>query len=408
MNEDINNNENELYNNIEIEIDKNNKKKKKRKRRKKNKSKSTNDINNINSNINIINEYNTEDKNINEINKNYEQLSQSQKKKNKIKRKIDNMKSDYLAILEQKEILLKENEQYKDKIKELEIMLNNKESNINNINYILSREIELNILKTNEQVDDNEEIQKLNNIIIQLKSQINEQEKNLKIDKEDISLQLNEKILEKDMIIEELTESLSKLEKEYKLSLKQIESMKNQISDLEKGLGIDEKMNNLQLLINQKEEQIIILTNQINEYQSKCDDIIMGNNSENKDEQIKLLLNEVKAIRNKIQDILTFEGRIDNYEEFIKLFSQLIDYLDKNENEEIKIICEKFNYLMENYELNGIRFYNRIMQEIFGINNEELEEEGKDEIEETYYENNNYNENSINSKKNMINEIMLI
>ena len=108
------------------------------------------------------------------------------------------MKSDYLAILEQKEILLKENEQYKDKIKELEIMLNNKESNINNINYILSREIELNILKTNEQVDENEEIQKLNNIIIQLKSQINEQEKNLKIDKEDISLQLNEKILEKE------------------------------------------------------------------------------------------------------------------------------------------------------------------------------------------------------------------
>ena len=309
------------------------------------------------------------------------------------------MKSDYLAILEQKEILLKENEQYKDKIKELEIMLNNKESNINNINYILSREIELNILKTNEQVDENEEIQKLNNIIIQLKSQINEQEKNLKIDKEDISLQLNEKILEKDMIIEELTESISKLEKEYKLSLKQIESMKNQISDLEKGLGIDEKMNNLQLLINQKEEQIIILTNQINEYQSKCDDIIMGNNSENKDEQIKLLLNEVKAIRNKIQDILTFEGRIDNYEEFIKLFSQLIDYLDKNENEDIKIICEKFNYLMENYELNGIRFYNRIMQEIFGINNEELEEEGKDEIEENYDENNNYNENSINSNK---------
>ena len=309
------------------------------------------------------------------------------------------MKSDYLAIHEQKEILLKENEQYKDKIKELEIMLNNKESNINNINYILSREIELNILKTKEQVDDNEEIQKLNNIIIQLKYQINEQEKNLKIDQEDISLQLNEKILEKDMIIEELTESISKLEKEYKLSLKQIESMKNQISDLEKGLGIDEKMNNLQLLINQKEEQIIILTNQINEYQSKCDDIILGNNPENKDEQIKLLLNEVKGIRNKIQDILTFEGRIDNYEEFIKLFSQLIDYLDKNENEEIKIICEKFNYLMENYELNGIRFYNRIMQEIFGINNEELEEEGKDEIEENYDENNNYNENSINSNK---------
>ena len=306
------------------------------------------------------------------------------------------MKSDYLAILDEKEILLKENEQYKEKIKELELSLDNKESNTKNINYIISREIELEILKAKEQSEENEEIQKLNNIIIQLKSQINEQEKNLKIDKEDISLQLNEKILEKDMIIEELTESISKFEKEYKLSLKQIASMKNQISDLEKGLGIDEKMNNLQKLISQKEEQIIILTDQVNEYQSKCDEIIMGNNSKNKDEQIKLLFNEVKSIRNKIQNILTFEGRIDNYDEFIKLFSQLINYLENNENEEIKIICEKFKYLMENYELNGIIFYNRIIQEIFGINNEEIEEEGKDEFEQNFDEKENYNENSIN------------
>ena len=65
-------------------------------------------------------------------------------------------------------------------------------------------------------------------------------------------MQLNEKLLEKDIIIEELTETTSKLEKEYKLSLKQIELMKNQILDLEKGLGVEEKMNNLQALINQK------------------------------------------------------------------------------------------------------------------------------------------------------------
>ena len=405
INQEINNNENELYNNIEVEMDKNIKKKKKRKIRKKNKSQTTNDLNKINNNINIINEQNEqnenikkyiEEKNINEINKNQEQISQSQKKKNKIKRKLDNMKSDYLALLDEKEILLKKNDEYKEKIKELEMILNNKESYLNNISYTPIKEIELDFLNSKGNEDIQKEVEKLNYIIIQLKSQLNEQENNLKIDTEDITLQLNEKLLEKDMIIEELTETISKLEKEYKLSLKQIESMKNQILDFEKGLGVDEKMNNLQALINQKEEQLIILTNQLNEYQSNCDDIIMGNSLEKKDEQIKLLFNEVKSIRSKIQDILSFEDRIDNYEEFLKIISELIKYTEKNQNEEIKLICQKLKSHFENYELNGIKFYNRIMQEIFGINYEELEE-GKEE--ENYDEKNNVNDNSINNNE---------
>ena len=276
------------------------------------------------------------------------------------------------------------------------MILNNKESYLNNISYTPIKEIELDFLNSKGNEDIQKEVEKLNDIIIQLKSQLNEQEKNLKIDKEDITLQLNEKLLEKDMIIEELTETTSKLEKEYKLSLKQIELMKNQILDLEKGLGVEEKMNNLQALINQKEEQLIILTNQINEYQSNCDDIIMGNSLEKKDEQIKLLFNEVKSIRSKIQDILSFGDRIDNYEEFLKIISELIKYTEKNQNEEIKLICQKLKSHFENYELNGIKFYNRIMQEIFGINYEELEE-GKEE--ENYDEKNNVNDNSINNNE---------
>ena len=73
------------------------------------------------------------------------------------------------------------------------------------------------------------------------------------------------------------------------------------------------------------------------------------------------------------------------------IISKVIKYLEENENEEMKTICEKLKFLGENYELNGQKFYNRIMQEVFGINYEDYEEEGN---------NGNYNNTEINNDKN--------
>ena len=197
-----------------------------------------------------------------------------------------------------------------------------------------------------------------------------EKENEIQTENEGMIKQLNETILEKDMIIKELSQSSSKIEKEYKLCLKQIMAMKNHISNLEKGLGIEQQITSLQDLLTQKEQQIIILSDQIKEYQSKCDEIIIQNSSYKKDEQIKLLLNEVKSLRNKMQNILSFEGRIDNYEELMEIISKIIKYLEQSENEDLKLLSEKIKFLAENYELNGQKFHNKIMQEIFGINNE--------------------------------------
>ena len=402
FNEDFNQefyDENELTNTYDNNGDRNIKKKKKRRRKKKSKSKgndSTNNINNEQNNLSVINnEQNMENiksRNINDSNINHEKLSQSQKKKKKFKRKIDNMKSDYLLLLEEKDIYQKENEQLKIKINELETLLTNQ-----NIIEIPEKQFDENNLITNDQKENINELQQLNKEITQLKSLSNKKEKKLIIDKEEVELQLNEKILEKDMIIDELTQSLSKLEKDYKLSLKQISSMKNIISNLEKGIGIEEQMNNYKSLIEQKEKEIIILTEQIKEYNSECDEIILGNTSKNKDEQIKLLINEVKSIRSKIDNILSFEGRIDNFEEFLKIYSKLIEFLEKEEDkyDEIKLITEKLKFLGENYEINGEIFYNKIMQEILGINNEDIEDKGNDNIN---IENNNHkSDNSFNN-----------
>ena len=393
-NNNINNNENEIkYSNLDNEGEQNIKKKKKRKRKRRNKKAIidfTNDsnFNNTNSNheqheININN--NNIAINDEQNNKHHEQLSQSQKKKKKIKRKLNNMKSDYLSLYGEKEILLKENREYQEKIQILEEKLNENKINYEQDNYE-------NLFNENKKYKD---------IISELKLQINTLKKENKKDNEETLIQLNEKILEKDMIIEELSESTSKLKKEYKLSLKQINSMKDDISNLEKNIGIEDKINNLQKIINQKEEQIIILTEQIKEYESKCDDIIIGNTEEEKDIQIKLLLIEVKSIRNKLLNILNFQGRIQNYEDFMRILNKLILYLNKNENEEIKIICQKLKFLAENYELSGQKYYNKIMQEIFGINYDEFDKETNDDIiEEKEYKNEDNIDENFNEKQN--------
>ena len=81
-----------------------------------------------------------------------------------------------------------------------------------------------------------------------------------------------------------------------------------------------------------------------------------------------------------MQNILSFEGRIDNYEELMEIISKIIKYLEQSENEDLKLLSEKIKFLSENYELNGQKFHNKIIQEIFGINHEELEGENNDMI----------------------------
>ena len=59
------------------------------------------------------------------------------------------------------------------------------------------------------------------------------------------------------------------------------------------------------------------LTLQIKEYQSKSDDIILGKTNKNMEKQIEILLNEVKGIRKRLLNIVTFNDRINNFDDFI-------------------------------------------------------------------------------------------
>ncbi len=113
---------------------------------------------------------------------------------------------------------------------------------------------------------------------------------------------------------------------------------------------------------------IINLSEQIKEYQSKVDKIIIGKSLEEKDEQIKLLVNEVKGVRSRILNIITFEGRIQNMEELIAILNEIKKEISESKNNHIKEAYKKLNDLIENYQLNNEKFFNNIMLKIFKIN----------------------------------------
>jgi hypothetical protein len=255
-------------------------------------------------------------------------------------------------------------------------------------------------------IDENNE---LKIIINDLNEKINILMQNHDKDIQSTIVQSNEKLLEKDMIIEELTEEFNKLDKEYKLCCKEIITLQNHISQIEKNIGVEEHINNLKQIINEKENIIMDFSEQIKEYQSQCDDIIAGNSMEEKDEQIKMLINEVKGIRTRLQNLISFEGRINDFDEFLDIMRKIKNYIYKSDDKDIKQYYEQLNLLVETYELNGQKFYNKIIQEIFGIN---YEEEGDGEYnndnnlpEQNDTNNENENINFVNEDIDYINEI---
>ena len=116
---------------------------------------------------------------------------------------------------------------------------------------------------------------------------------------------------------------------------------------------------------------------------------------EEKDEQIKMLINEVKGLRSRLQNLISFEGRINDFDEFLDIMKKIKNYIYKSDDKDIKQYYEQLNIIVETYELNGQKFYNKIIQEIFGINYEE-EGDGEYNIDINIQEQNDSNNENEN------------
>ena len=84
--------------------------------------------------------------------------------------------------------------------------------------------------------------------------------------------------------------------------------------------------------IKDKNNLISNLNNQIQNYQAECDLVINNQSQEDIGKQLKILINEINALRGKINDIVTFDQRISNFDEFIKIFNHSFMCIRKNRN----------------------------------------------------------------------------
>ena len=304
----------------------------------------------------------------------------------------------------------------KIKINELNISIeNNNQSDENNKKDII---INNNIIKQEDNNNKDIKYEINDNIINENKvysedDNENKQEKKIKKKKKKGKkrkkvLELEEKISEKDNIIEEINLEYKNIQKELSDYKSEINSLQNYITQLEAGLDVNSQINNLKNIIYEKEQLLLTISDQIAEYQSQCDDIIMGKSTKEKEEQIKLLINEVKAIRNKIINLITFNKRISNFDEFINcvdIIEQLNNEkgenkIDDSVNNKIKIAFEKINYLINVYKQNNEDYYHKLIKEIFKIyENEEKKDiiEKKEEEENNINNNGNGNENENNN-----------
>ncbi len=198
------------------------------------------------------------------------------------------------------------------------------------------------LLNSQIQKDKNE-----NNKINEINQKLNEEKNNINKEKEDLILEiekLKNEIEDKNKCIESLNKNNEEWEDEYYKGIKKLSNIQSEN---------EKKIENLKKIVLTKYKLIISLTDQIREYEVKCTDILNGLSEEEKDKQIELLINEVNAKRKKIFDILTFNGLINNFEEFENVVNQIISqYNNFCCKENVQNNLKKLDFLVSNYREN--------------------------------------------------------
>ena len=338
----------------------------------------------------------------------YKQLQETDKQKLEFENKLIKLQTAF-------------NDQLEEEKREIMRLYQNKKSKENReASFISGDEDTNNILSVFEE-GKNEEIEKLRNKmsllynenkslkevvkdlkkeIIDLKNKNSLTNKGYNLIGVNVNMQVDK---ESEKIIEELMIECNKWKKQYSTMYNENNVLKKYVSKLEKNLGIEDQMNNLRTLLAEKDQLLVNLSHQIKEYQSKCDNIIIGKSEESKDNQIKLLLNEVKGIRKRILNIITLNGRITNFEEFIEAIKCIKQLESKNKDKNIEKAFDQLTYLIEVYQQNDDNAYSNFVNEIYGEghSNDNL----VDFDNNLNYENgnnNNINYNNVNNNNNNI------
>ena len=168
-------------------------------------------------------------------------------------------------------------------------------------------------------------------------------------------------------LIKVITEEMNRWKKEYYNLSKINDILKEKLSKMEKNFGVEEEMKNLKEVIYQKDKILMDLTLQIKEYQSECDDIILGKSNKSKEKQIEILLKEVNGIRKRLLNIVTLNDRINNFEDFINDIEIIQKLENKIKDKEAKKAFEQLKLFIDEYKLNNEMAYNEFLVKLYSI-----------------------------------------
>ena len=168
-------------------------------------------------------------------------------------------------------------------------------------------------------------------------------------------------------LINNITEEMNKWKQEYYKLSKINDFLNAKLENFEKNSNFGEENKFLKDSLSKKDELIMNLTLQIKEYQSKSDDIIIGNTNKSKERQIQILLNEVKGIRKRLLNIISLNNRITNFDEFISIINDIRSIENKIKDKNVKKAIEKLNILFDVYKLNNDMAYNNFIMKLYDI-----------------------------------------
>ena len=159
-------------------------------------------------------------------------------------------------------------------------------------------------------------------------------------------------------------ESLKEVIQDLKQRIKELNSNYNNESDKNSHELGNEELTLFNNMINEKQSKIISLEDQLKEYQNKTNDIIAGKSDETKDKQIQILINEINSIRAKILNDISYNNRIQNFDEFISAVEKINELNNEIIEPEIQDAFSKLNQLIEIYKKNDVNLFNKLMEEL--------------------------------------------
>ena len=117
----------------------------------------------------------------------------------------------------------------------------------------------------------------------------------------------------------------------------------------------------------QKNEEINSLSSQLKIYQMKSSLIIEGKSTLPQQQQIQCLINEINVLKQRINELLTFNNRVDSFDDLIITLNSIISIISEHKKKDKSFENDfiKLTNLLQTYSKNNDSICNSIIEDMY-------------------------------------------